>query len=712
MRIATKVLLFLQILAVILIPLVVFHKTSELFELNKMVIVYVISIFSLGISLYVHLLNKNINIPKILFIPLGLYFVSQLVATLFSIDIYTSFYGYYGRFNGGLLSLIAYIAVVYSLSVYFQIVGYEEAQKSIKKIMTISMMISALIILWAIPSLFGKDMTCLLFTGMWTNDCWIDMFKPAERMFSTLGQPNWLGAYLTIIFFIGLGMFASIKNSFKFLIRITTFIWIGLMIFGILSTRSRSALVAFVLLFSLWFIFLTILNIKKIHKIEWKNLVLLLIIVLVLFVTKKTGISSIDRFILKLTKPNTQVVTLQEKAPTASLVTDSFDIRKIVWLGGVEIIKKYPLFGTGPETFAYSYYQTRPKEHNLTSEWDYVYNKAHNEFLHIATGSGLIGLISYVMYIAIIGGMMCIYTILTIKKKEKSMYIQAGLLLAWVSIHITNFVGFSTTSINWYFYIIPVFSYFLYHRYEKNRITLRKIKRKGILFFFIGIIMIVGIVRIGYFFVADMLYAQSDVYEQKGLYYEHYVALSKALKFHYEHVYEDKLAYATAQLALVLSSTEGSESETIQLLMRQADFHNLHTLSVAPKNIFYWRTRAKIMYLFDAIKEDENYYKKGVDAIETAIRLAPTDPRLYYTYATIEMMHVRNKKLNVKTKEFITGLFNQAIALKPNYRDAYISFGQWFEQMGESEKARANYQYVLDKINPADQEALDGVSRN
>src|SRR5690606_34366285 len=61
--------------------------------------------------------------------------------------------------------------------------------------------------------------------------------------------------------------------------------------------------------------------------------------------------------------------------------TDSGKIRQIVWQGAVDIWKANPVFGSGVETFAYAYYLHRPADHNLTSEWDYLYNKAHNEYL-------------------------------------------------------------------------------------------------------------------------------------------------------------------------------------------------------------------------------------------------------------------------------------------------------------------------------------------
>jgi putative inorganic carbon (hco3(-)) transporter len=59
--------------------------------------------------------------------------------------------------------------------------------------------------------------------------------------------------------------------------------------------------------------------------------------------------------------------------------------------GAWELTKKYPLFGSGVETFAYSYYNVRPVEHNLVTEWDFLYNKAHNEFLNYAATTGFVG---------------------------------------------------------------------------------------------------------------------------------------------------------------------------------------------------------------------------------------------------------------------------------------------------------------------------------
>ena len=110
---------------------------------------------------------------------------------------------------------------------------------------------------------------------------------------------------------------------------------------------------------------------------------------------------SVNEFANKNEKVNIEAVAESEYRPPALEVggTESGEIRKIVWRGAVEIYKNYPLLGSGPETFAYSYYNFRPQEHNLVSEWDFLYNKAHNEYLNYLATVGIIGTTAYLILI-------------------------------------------------------------------------------------------------------------------------------------------------------------------------------------------------------------------------------------------------------------------------------------------------------------------------
>jgi len=110
--------------------------------------------------------------------------------------------------------------------------------------------------------------------------------------------------------------------------------------------------------------------------------------------------------------------------------TESGAIRKIVWKGAIEIWKHYPVFGTGVETFAYSYYKFRPVEHNLVSEWDFIYNKAHNEYLNLAANTGTVGLLSYLF---LTGTAVYLFA-------KKSRF---ELLAGYAGLLVSNLFGFS-----------------------------------------------------------------------------------------------------------------------------------------------------------------------------------------------------------------------------------------------------------------------------
>ncbi len=106
--------------------------------------------------------------------------------------------------------------------------------------------------------------------------------------------------------------------------------------------------------------------------------------------------------------------------------------------------RRYPIFGTGVETFAYSYYETRPVGHNYVSEWNFLYNKAHNEYLNFAATTGSVGLSSYLILIVV-------SVFVFIKNKR------ADLLAGYAAIGLTNFFGFSVVVVSLLFFFVPCY---------------------------------------------------------------------------------------------------------------------------------------------------------------------------------------------------------------------------------------------------------------
>src|SRR3972149_10537896 len=89
----------------IIVPLILTPWNYELFEFNKMLTVYALTLVIAGAWAVEMIRQKKILYSRTPFdLPLLLFFASQILSTIFSIEPHTSVWGYYSRFHGGLFS--------------------------------------------------------------------------------------------------------------------------------------------------------------------------------------------------------------------------------------------------------------------------------------------------------------------------------------------------------------------------------------------------------------------------------------------------------------------------------------------------------------------------------------------------------------------------------------------------------------------------------
>lgn len=642
-----KILSVLYFLLFFLTPLIFFINTSELFEFAKILTIYSFTILIGFFWLIKMILTKKLILQKTkLDIPIFLFLLSQILSTIFSLERHTSFWGYYGRFNGGLISTFCYIILYY---------GFLSNNLKIDLFLKASFFSSIFVIFYAIPGKLGHDITCYIASNgqITDNSCWsktVNIFDPQIRAFSTLGQPNWLGAFLSYNFFIALYFLNKNKNLAQ---KIFLYLYLFLNFSFILFTRSKSAILATLFSFSIFFLYFLFKKGKRLLPL----IVLPVIILPIIFF--KTQINQIDRFFSWekfFSKTKTVEKPKKETFVSQNLnITDSFDIRKIVWQGAIDLGKKYPLFGSGLETFAYSYYLTRPISHNYTSEWDFVYNKAHNEFLNYLSTSGFFGLGSYLLVIVIF------FYFLIKKIFNDNLYFFTG--LAFLTILITNFFGFSTTTISLAFYIF--LSLISYLKEEKE------IKKENLsINLYQKIKVFILIILVFYLFYSLFSYYQADVNYYLGLnylqndepdYQKAAFFLKKALEKREEPVFMDKFSQSLSYLAYFAYYQKNFSlgNQLIDLAKK----YNDKTFSYSSKNVFYLKTKGKINYLFFEATKNQNYLKEGINALIAAEKLAPTDPKIPYTIA-IFSSSLENNKENVKK------YLEKALFLKNDFKEA------------------------------------------
>ncbi|MBI2597129.1 O-antigen ligase family protein [Candidatus Daviesbacteria bacterium] len=661
-----------------LTPLFWTSLNYELFEYNKMILTYGLTVVIVGSWLLKIINHKSLILNRTpLDIPLLLFLGANILSTIFSIDLHTSIWGYYSRSNGGLLSIICYLLL------YWAFVSNVTADK-IKPLLKIGLASGLIIAVWGILEHFQVSPSCVILRGEFNADCWVQ--KVYERVFATLGQPNWMAAYLAMLIFPALYFFLSAPSP---LLLTTYYLLLVIYYLAFTFTYSRGPtlglIVGFITLIGLYILRLHpkggIVNIVKL-----KSLLIVILSFLVINVLFGSALTSF-RLVSKFAAPARPTISLPSNPSVGTQLenggTESGQIRFIVWHGALDIFKHYPLFGSGVETFAYSYYQFRPKEHNLTSEWDFLYNKAHNEYLNYLATTGIVGFGTYLIIIIIFIKFIIVNTkyqaSLILKRKGTKNLLLYSILASYISYLIYNFFLFSVVIIAVFFYLFPALvfvatdSISTFHlpaskfHHLFSIIYRRKIYTniaKGIVIFS-TLYLLYSIFQLWY---ADTLFNQGQKASDLGNPGKAYNLLSMASDLNKgEPFYRSELSYSAAAAAAALKETDASLSAALE---DEALNQLKISLTISPKNVSFWRTAIRTYYELASL--DKKYVNKTLEALDMAIKLAPTDPKLYYNKALIlESIGKKDEEIeNLKT----------TLNLKPDYLEA-------LEQLKEATKS-------------------------
>ncbi len=659
------------------VPLVFFGDTSELFEFNKMWLTFALAIIIASAWGVKAVLERKILLQRTpLDIPILLFLLSQVIATIFSLDTHTSLWGYYSRFNGGLFSIIAYIFLYYAFVSNFT---KDMAMKSL----WVSLASGAVVTLWGLPSHFGYDPTCLLFRGTLDVSCWTEAFQPKIRIFSTLGQPNWLAAYLAILMPIALTLqFSifnfqfSIKSQFKnlFFLLLATLFYLA-----ILYTGSRSGFLGLLAGGIVFFLF------------SKQKMLLLKFVIFPLLVLSLLIGTPIDSYFKQLIpKPQTPNTTVVKGPALETGGTESGEIRKIVWRGAIDTWLHNPIIGTGVETFAFAYYKYRPATHNLTSEWDYLYNKAHNEYLNYLATTGAFGLGSYLLIV-----ILFLYRVI-----RNDNILILGLLAAYISILVSNFLGFSVVIINIYFFLIPAFVFVLQGTIKEKSYLLPS--RYPLLIITPLLLATFYLLLTLYrFWDADISYARGYNLNRAGAYQYGYLDLADAVtKRPSEPVFLDELSYNAGVLALALDTQK--EATYAAMLTKETLALSDKVVLDHPNNITFWKTRIRLLNLLS--NQDQKYLPLALDAAKKAETLAPTDAKVFYS---LGILYGQN---NQKEKAIETLI--KTTELKPNYKEAYYALGLFYHDLATDKNSKVINPELQEKANQTMQYILDHIASN
>lgn len=728
-----------------IVPLLLTPWNYELFEYNKMMAVYAITAIVATAWLVKMIKEQQIRITKTpLDIPILLFVASQLISAMFSIDPHVSWFGYYSRFNGGVFSILSYTLLyyafvsnselflstdkAYSIQAATDTSSKKKDKKSrlvhpqvshnidgVTRLLSLSLITATVVAAYGVLERLGID------KHLWVQDV-------QNRVFATLGQPNWLAAYLVAL--IPLAMALGLRNigkptEKKNLTRAMTLLLPILFFVVLLFTRSRSGLLGFAVADIVFWALLITPNFFRHPSLAKQNThlesrgniriaaVLHALFALIVFING-TGTPAVDKWVtfagLKTTITNvTNTAKTQEATPSAVAGpalevggTESGTIRKYVWQGAINAWNsslKTKLIGTGTETFAFAFYEFRPAAHNNTSEWDFLYNKAHNEYLNYLATTGVFGLGSYLL---LIGSVIWLF-ITRIKKllmenrkdgdasMNITLTVHSALFAGWLSLLVTNFFGFSVVILQVFLFLFPAIAIVLTSHNEPPKANIIDLKPPAWVMWVILLLGIYTLARIGSYWYADTLYANGYRLIRAGLYGQAIPALNSAIALNQrEPIYHDELAngYATLSVAAFESNNATQAAQLASLATEES----MKALAISPRNVNFYKTRTKVYYTLSSL--DPSFNAKAVEALEMALTLSPNDPKIYYNLAIL-----------VGRDGDITGAISyllKAKELKPNYRDVYYALWVFYTEEKKPADARAILEEYLAKVDPND----------
>lgn len=767
-RYLQKTIIWLFHFWLLVVPFVFTAINDELFEFNKMIFTYAITTIIGAVWISRMIITKKIIWKhSFLFWPIALYLLSHIFSTVLSIHPHTSVFGYYSRFHGGLLSTITYTVMFFA---FISNINW----KNIPHLIRTSLIATLGVCFYAIPEHFGVSPSCILITGEATASCWVQDVQ--TRVFATFGQPNWLAAYLLMMIPLAWWYTAISwkevvlkKNFWNITLGASVFF---LSIITLLYTRSRSGFLG--LAFELAFFILTLGGLhwhqhkKSLQQTPLKYLSALLALLLgaglIIALLGSPFSPSLAEIAQKASTgwqteqtpadPNPTPLPTSAPTPASGTVlenggTDSGNIRRIVWKGALHVWQRYPLFGSGLDTFAYSYYLDRPMEHNQVSEWDFLYNRAHNEFLNTLATTGTFGFLAlmFLMSVFVFGMLKDIWK-LTLSTDQQTVSPQhllpALLLLALIAgyggLAISNFFGFSTVAVGALFFLYKAFWETLRRSWthpeeidphspssskqvaiellkapKRNKKTKyiptaktktsrsqavpTKISWNESIFGIIGV-GIVSLFLLGHIWnmwYNDHLLSLTKGYLSQGSGTLAYTTVQDLVRrAPLEPTYIDQQSNTLARLA---AGTFEQDATTAGRLAEEAVAASNKAVKLNPVHLNYWKNRARVFIMLATL--DQQYYIQALEALHRGRELAPTDVKLVYNIGLI--LDAINETASAHEA------YQDTIAMKPDYEEARNSYGQFLERQGEYQRALEQYTYVIEHLNPTAPTALERI---
>ncbi len=600
------------------------------------------------------------------------FLVTYILAFIFSVDRWHSFWGFFGDPSRGLMNILALIVA------YYLILDQLNFKKL--KIISVAIAVSGFIILnWTILGVLGIK------------------FLPEKISnvlpLSLIGSLSGVGAFISFLLPFFIACLLTIRSSKKlgcvYRKILMTFLGLAILldIFLLLALYNYIPWIGLLIGLGIFLIYLLSRVVNLVEEWNWLPLVIFIIVMIISVIGRNISISKIDL-----------------PAEVSLNYNLSWEIAK-------NSIKEKLIWGSGPATYGYVFSLFKPEIFNQ----NYLYNlRFYQGTGLLAEGITTLGIFGLLFFILLILSYFSITFYLMAVQKEKNKILSLGFLSGTLIIIIYSLsmrIEGTILILGTLLSIVTLTSLLLKEKSQGKYFTLTfKSLPKYLLVLVLVIftLIISGVIYIFIFigkaFVAD-IYIGSVLKEKEISEGELIKKLDQAIKLNpYEGRYYTRLGQEYVVLANI-EKFKNNQERNIKEMQRYLDLAIL--FSVKGRDLM--KNDVLAVELLAQVYENAGLYRSELLAVaeETyrrALELEPQNPVYPIKIGQIKMNQAANSQSENTKKDFIRqaeDLFEKSIEKKQNLPEAYYQISVAQEALGEIDKAIENMKkaFQLEKEN-------------
>ncbi len=666
-------------LSLLIVPLLFTPLTFEAFELSKQTALYILAVIAFLLWLVKIIIAKQMTLAKTLVtIPVLVYLTFYLVSAIFSVDVFSSFFGFYGRFSGGFIEMAALVILFFV------------ALNNIKTLSSLQQYLRTFVIGYLTVGVTSLLQVFGVFLWPWD--------------FTKITSFNLVGGSITMLsIFLAAGIGAIIvlalrENRLWRVINVIASV-LGVVLLFLLSVTIGwiTLIAAMVMVFAV--VVTRMPQMKEKKAVAWMPLVFLAIGVTFLLIPA-AGLFKVD------------------------LPTELSLGRPISWDIDQSAIAQYPLLGSGPETFFHDFTKYRPVPFNDTILWSMRFDKSGTQFFHSLATLGVIGtgLLALVM---VMTGWEAIKQLIR-EKNEAKWTMLLSPFSAWIGLTVVNFFYFFNTTLIflWWIFMALTIAAVLnlktaQSREKEKRWSFANSPQVALITSFIFLIVLIGGIVAFYFvgrmYLADMNYrnGQEKLAQGEDLDGALNDFVAAASLNQSRAAYHRGAAQTFMSLANQEAVKEAPDVNFVSNAVKMGIDAARTAQAVEPNNVTSWEFLASVY-------QNAGLYVRGaddwvIDSWNKAMELDPNNPipvvmqgKAYVVKSDHVILEAQQTLQQAQEKgeadknatispektteaqqllEVAIEKFERGIELKQNYFDAHLSLAQTYDKKGDYEKA-------------------------